>query len=103
MPYDVGFRSGVLGVVGALCREIGLVDVIDEAAEWQTQAKMGPGERILALIMCIFGDRRALWRVGEFYEDEDVEVLFGPGVSSEDFNEPWGGPWTSFMRPEPRA
>ena len=35
----------------------------------------GPGERILGLIMCIFGDRRALWRVHEFYEDEDLEVL----------------------------
>ena len=48
---------------------------------------MGPGERILGLIMCIFGDRRALWRVHEYYEDEDLEVLFGPGVQSEDFND----------------
>ena len=87
MQSDMGYRSGVLGVVGALCREIGLVDVINEAAEWHTQAKMGPGERILALMLCIFGDRRALWRVSEFYEDEDVEVLFGPGVQSEDFND----------------
>ncbi len=87
MENDIGFRSGVLGVVGALCREIGLVDVINEAAEWHSQAKMGPGERILALIMCIFGDRRALWRVHEYYEDEDLEVLFGTGVQSEDFND----------------
>ncbi len=87
MQNDVGYRSGVLGVVGALCREIGLVDVINEAAEWHSQAKMGPGERILALILCIFGDRRALWRVHEFYEDEDLEVLFGAGVQSEDFND----------------
>ena len=87
MRSDVGYRSGVLGVVGALCREIGLVDVINEAAEWHAQAKMGPGERILSLIMCMFGDRRALWRVEEFYEDEDVEMLFGPGVRGEDFND----------------
>ncbi|MDA8345605.1 MAG: hypothetical protein M0Z66_08990 [Thermaerobacter sp.] len=33
MQDVVGYRSGVLGVVGALCREIGLVDVINEAAE----------------------------------------------------------------------
>ena len=87
MQKDIGFRSGVLGVVGALCREIGLVDVINEATDWHAQAKMGPGERILGLIMCIFGDRRALWRVHEYYEDEDLEVLFGPGVQSEDFND----------------
>ncbi len=30
-----------------------------------SQAKMGPGERILALILCIFGDRQARWRVHE--------------------------------------
>ncbi len=87
MGEDIGFRSGVLGVVAALCRQIGLVDVINEAAEWHTQAKMGPGERIMALIMCIVGNRHALWRVEEFYEDEDLEVLFGPGVKSEDFND----------------
>lgn len=87
MQNDVGFHSGVLGVVGAFCREIGLVDVINEATEWHKQAKMGPGERILALIMGIFGDRHALWRVDEYFEDEDLEVLFGPGVSSDDFND----------------
>ena len=87
MGEDIGFRSGVLGVVGTLCRQIGLVDVINEATEWHPQAKMGPGERILALIMCIFGDRRALWRVQEYFEDEDLEVLFGPGVRSDDFND----------------
>jgi len=87
MGEDIGFRSGVLGVVGALCRQIGLVDVINEATEWHPQAKMGPGERILALIMSIFGDRRALWRVQEYFEDEDLEVLFGPGVRSDDFND----------------
>ncbi len=87
MGDDVGYRSGVLGVVGELCREIGLVDVVNEAAEWHSQAKMGPGERILALILCIFGDRRALWRVHEFYEDEDLEVLFGAGAQSDDFND----------------
>ncbi len=34
MQDVVGYQSGVLGVVGALCREIDLVDVINEAAEW---------------------------------------------------------------------
>lgn len=87
MDGVVAYQSGVPGVVGQLCREIGLVDVIDQAAEWHKQAKMSPGERILALLLCIFTDRHALWRIEEFYERHDVEALFGEGVSSADFND----------------
>jgi hypothetical protein len=39
--------SGFLGVVGTPCREIGLIDVINEAAEWLGKRKMGTGKQIL--------------------------------------------------------
>ena len=68
MENVVGYRIGVPGVVRELCQQIGLVDVVDEATEWHKQAKMSPGQRILALILCIFTDRHALWRIEEFYQ-----------------------------------
>ena len=39
------------------------------------------------LVICILSDRRALYRAEEFFNDKDVENLFGKGVIADEFND----------------
>ncbi|MEW5784405.1 MAG: IS1634 family transposase [Bacillota bacterium] len=53
----------------------------------QTQCRMSPGKRIKAIVINIFGRRRPLYRIDEFYEHMDIENLFGRGVSLEELTD----------------
>lgn len=49
--------------------------------------KVSVGTRVDALLINILTDRSALYKVAEFYEDMDTELLFGQGVSASDLND----------------
>src|SRR5665648_1103736 len=86
-PLIKTFRSGATGLILALCNEIKLVEHINHAVTWDpTQWKVSPGEHILALVINTLCGRVPLYRVHEFYEEQDVEGLFGVGRKAEDFN-----------------
>ena len=80
--------AGATSPIAATADEIGLADTIDRCCEWdKTRCKISPGKAIEALAICILSDRKALYRVEEFYEGKDVEALFGEGVTAHDFND----------------
>lgn len=49
--------------------------------------KVSVGTRVDALLINILTDRSALYKVTEFYEDMDTELLFGEGISAADLND----------------
>src|SRR5665648_236237 len=72
---------------GAICNEIKLVEYINHAVTWDPkQWKVSPGQHILALVINTLCGRVPLYRVEKFYEDQDVEGLFGVGRTAKDFN-----------------
>lgn len=80
--------SGVTTAAAYIAREIGLVDITNQMVRWDDrQCRLSPGERILALVVGILFDRTALWRLHEVLVDQDLAVLFGPGVAAIDFND----------------
>lgn len=80
--------AGATSLVAGMCEEVGLVDVIDEALHWdKARWRLSPGRLIEGLVICILSDRKALYRVEEFYEGKDTESLFGKGVRACDFND----------------
>ena len=86
-PLIKTFRSGATGLILSLCNEIKLVEHINHAVTWDpTQWKVSPGEHILALVINTLCGRVPLYRVEKFYEEQDVEGLFGVGRKAEDFN-----------------
>lgn len=86
-PLIKTYRSGATGLILSLCNEIKLVEHINHAVTWDpTQWKVSPGEHILALVINTLCGRVPLYRVHEFYEEQDVEGLFGLGRKAEDFN-----------------
>lgn len=86
-PLIKTFRSGATGLILSLCNEIKLVEHINHAVTWdEKQWKVSPGQHILAMIINTLCGRVPLYRVEKFYEDQDVEGLFGVGRKAEDFN-----------------
>ena len=49
--------------------------------------KVSIGTRTNALLINIATDRQALYKVSEFYEKMDTELLFGDGVTAADLND----------------
>lgn len=79
---------GAAPLVGAIAREIGLVETIDRNVAWDPiRSKLSPGERILALILNILTSRQPLYKVWFSFYSTDVELLLGEGVEPEDVND----------------
>lgn len=75
-------------LVAAMCRAIGLVDVLNQHLEWDHQrCRLSPGERILALIVNILTARQPLYRVWESFEKTDTALLLGAGITAADLND----------------
>jgi transposase len=80
--------AGATSLIAAMADEIGLADIIDRCCKWdKTRCKVSPSKAIKALAICILSDRKALYRVEEFYEGKDVEALSGEGVTAHDSND----------------
>lgn len=86
-PIIKTYRSGATGLINSLCKEIGLVKHINQSVTWdEKQWNVSPGQHILALVINTLCGRVPLYRVEKFYEDQDVEGLFGTGRTAHDFN-----------------
>jgi len=87
-PIFKFYRSGATGLIRYVCDEIGLVNIINQSVEWDTkQWNVSPGQHVMALVINALCGRQPLYRVKEFYEEQDVEALFGSGITAHDFND----------------
>ena len=79
------FAPGPLPVINAVCKECGLVEVVDEIVEWdQQQAVISPGSLTAGLIMNFLTEGQPMYRLSDFFENKDPENLFGDEISAED-------------------
>lgn len=77
---------GASALWSRLIDQFGWVEMIDKQAD-RDGDKLSVGTRLKALLINIGTDRKALYKVQEFYEKRDVEVLLGAGVSATDLND----------------
>ncbi len=76
-----------LGIVAEVCREIGVVDWLDQQEPGnRQQVSVGTATVALALNGLGFSNRR-LYLVAQFFADKPVEHLLGPGITAEDLND----------------
>lgn len=95
MPKDFPFtdnidsiKVGAGPIVSALCYELGIPQTINTLVDWdEKQCKLEPGTPVLALIINILHGRVPLYRIEEFYKEQDTELLFGAGVESKHLND----------------
>lgn len=82
------FNAGPAGLIAALYDQLKIGSTIDAMVKWDPgQCRLSPGTRIKAMVINIFGGRKPLYRINEFYYHMDVENLFGKGICLEDLTD----------------
>jgi hypothetical protein len=105
LPDDIHLVSLRLGsgpVWSWLIDQLGWVPIINRHVRVNPDhCRLSHGLRAKALLINMLTDRKALYKVQEFYEDHDIEVLLGEGITPEALNDaPWDGHWKPSIVPE---
>ena len=70
-------------IVKTYARKIGLVETIDRMVD--TQMELSPGYAILGMVLDTLSGRTPLYRLAEFFEEKDTELLLGASIEPERF------------------
>lgn len=78
-------RPDHLPVVAAFCRRIGLIDVIDRIVP--NAMEVSVGTLVQGMVLDTLSGRSPLYRLEEFFEHQDTQLLLGQEVDSTSFND----------------
>jgi transposase len=76
---------GHLPIIKSYAVQIGLVDIINELVP--SQMDVDPGTIFLGLIMDTLSGRTPLYRLDEFFQDQDTELLLGKKINPAVFSD----------------
>ena len=77
-----------LGIVSGVCKEIDLVETINNIVGVDPQQKVSTGDAVMAMVINALGFvSKPLYMFPEFMETKSVGQLFANGLVSEDFND----------------
>jgi hypothetical protein len=74
-----------LPIISAYAERIELVERIDALLD--CEAEVSPGRVVLAMILDALSGRSPLFRLQEFYEDKDIELLLGEPIPLSKLND----------------
>ncbi|HPZ16665.1 MAG TPA: IS1634 family transposase [Sphaerochaeta sp.] len=74
-----------LPIAAAYCRKMNLMGIVDRLVP--SQMELSPGLAVQALVLDTLSGRSPLYRVQEFWEQEDRTLLLGPDVQPSLFND----------------
>jgi len=72
-----------LPIVKQYAKRIGLVETIDQLVD--SQMDLSPGTAILAMVLDTLSGRTPLYRLTEFFEEKDTELLLGTPIEASRF------------------
>ncbi len=72
-----------LPIIKAFAKQIDLVNMIDRMVESKMEIPIGTV--VLGMVLDTLSGRTPLYRLAEFYEDKDTELILGESVSSQAF------------------
>ena len=72
-----------LPIVKAYAQKIGLVETIDKMVD--SQMELSPGMAVFAMVLDTLSGRSPLYRLTEFFEEKDTELLLGCDIEPERF------------------
>lgn len=80
-------RLDHLGIVAGISHEIELMQIIDEEMA-PKQRKVSCGQAVQAMVLNALGfSGRALYLMPDYLRNKPVDLLIGPGLSADDFND----------------
>jgi len=75
-------------LLSKLCDEIELEKTINDLVKWDSvRCHLSPGTRIKALVLNILCSGKPLYKVHEFYQTLDSEMLFDTSISPDQLND----------------
>lgn len=76
-------------VIISLCRTARIAEIVNRMVKWnEANARVSPGLLIEALVVCIMCGRKPLWKVEQFWADQDMGLLFqGVDLTSDQLND----------------
>ena len=80
-PYTVG----ELPVIASFCRKIGIPDIIDRLCP--SQASVASGTVVTAMVLDILSGRSPLYRVEDFWRQQDTELVLGEEIDASALND----------------
>lgn len=81
-------QMGASAFIAAYIREIGFHEIINNQVVWdEQQCKRSPGLLAEGLVVNMLTSRLPLYKIQDFYSEIDPQILFGPKVTAEDFND----------------
>jgi len=87
MEYE-SKRLDHLGIVAGICRQIKLIEVIDESLATVSNRKVSCGEATQAMVLNALGlSGRALYLMPEYMQNKPVDRLIREGLVAADFND----------------
>ena len=81
-----------LPIVKEYARRINLVDTINHMVG--TEMDLQPGPVVLGMVLDTLSGRSPLYRLMDFFEEKDIELLLGKAVSVDQFTDHNIGHWT---------
>jgi len=72
-----------LPIVKQFAKQIGLVDTVDAIVD--TKMELSPGVTVLAMVLDSLSGRSPLYRLKEFFHEQDTELLLGVDVPDQVF------------------
>ena len=88
-PFDpknmVFTEASHLPIIKEYAKRIGVVATIDRIVD--SQMELAPGLAVLAMVIDTLSGRSPLYRLVDFFEDKDTEILLGVDVSPELFSD----------------
>ncbi len=70
-------------IIKHFARQIGLVETIDQLVD--SQMELSPGTAVLAMVLDTLSGRTPLYRLTEFFEEKDTELLLGAPITPDLF------------------
>ena len=80
IPADLTFSEvGHLPIVKDFAKKIKLVETLDTMVD--SQMELAPGVSVMAMVLDTLSGRTPLYRLEEFFQEKDVELILGQNVS----------------------
>lgn len=81
-------RIDHLGIAAGVCKQIKLIQIIDESIIIPTGRKVSCGQSVQAMVLNAMGlSGRAMYLMPEYMRNKPVDLLVGEGLVADDFND----------------
>lgn len=70
-------QSGAVPIAAKLCRIANIAQTVNQMVHWKEEnSKISPGLLIESLVICILCNRKPLWKVQQFWAQQDLASVF---------------------------